>query len=253
MKIDSPKNQHVKAWKKLHTRKEREKTQTFIVEGDHLVEEAVKTLSHQAIQSVILREGEQPNYLAHFPQDKIISVSDAVADDLAETETTQGIFAIVEMADARYPEKVTGSYLFLDAVQDPGNAGTLIRTALAAGYAGVVFGKGSVDPYNEKVLRAAQGAHFHLPIFSGDLSDWIPFIQAQGLTVFGTDLNKNALSYQKVNADGAPYALVVGNEGNGMQADILQLTDINLYIPIAKGAESLNVAIAAGILMFHLG
>lgn len=253
MEISSTKNQQVKNWKKLHTKKYRDKTKTYIVEGEHLVEEAVKAVSHKNIQYVILREGESPNYLGHFPKEKIVTVSEAVVDELAETETPQGIFAVIEKTSDAYPDKVDAPYLFLDAVQDPGNAGTLIRTALAAGYEGVVFGKGSVDAYNEKVLRSAQGAHFNIPIYSGDLEAWIPFMQEQELSVFGTDLNKNAMSYQNIKSSEEAYALIVGNEGNGLRDEILQLTDINLYIPISNKAESLNVAIAAGILMFHLG
>ncbi|XIF20324.1 MAG: RNA methyltransferase [Acetilactobacillus jinshanensis] len=144
-----------------------------------------------------------------------------------------------------------GDWLLLDQVQDPGNIGTMVRTADAAGFSGVIFGKGTASPYNPKVVRAMQGSQFHLTLARGDLNDWIRDLIKNDVPVYGTVLDPQAVDYRKVNsADN--FGLVMGNEGNGMQKKLLNLTTKNLYIPIRGRAESLNVAVAAGILMFEL-
>jgi TrmH family RNA methyltransferase len=142
------------------------------------------------------------------------------------------------------------TYLLLDAVQDPGNLGTMIRTADAAGIDAVIIGRGSVDIYNSKVLRAAQGSHFHLPIISGDLHEWIDKLQENDISVFGTAL-EGASVYTDITPTDS-FALIVGNEGNGVGKDILSSTTANLYIPIYGKSESLNVAVATGILLYYL-
>ena len=242
--LTSLQNTRVKQWIKLKKRREREKSQTFLVEGFHLVEEAVK--SDWAIQEVIVQENmEAPHWTVH---ERITQVSKEVFAALADTETPQGIAAVVEMK--QFSPEAFRHVLLIDAVQDPGNLGTLIRTADAAGFNGVIIGKGSVDPYNDKVIRATQGSLFHLPLFSGDLKEWVPQLQQQGITVWASAL-EDAQPYQKISiADKG--ALIVGNEGAGIKEDLLGLADEKVYIPIYGQAESLNVAVAAGILMYHM-
>ncbi|GGC93375.1 putative tRNA/rRNA methyltransferase YsgA [Thalassobacillus devorans] len=242
--LTSLQNTRVKQWIKLKKRRDREKSQTFLVEGFHLVEEAVK--SDWAIQEVIVQENmEAPIWMAH---ERITQVSKEVFAALADTETPQGIAAVVEMK--QFSPASFRHVLLIDAVQDPGNLGTLIRTADAAGFNGVIIGKGSVDPYNDKVIRATQGSLFHMPLFSGDLKEWVAQLQQQGMTVWASAL-ENAQPFQKITiADKA--ALIVGNEGAGIQEDLLELADEKVYIPIYGHAESLNVAVAAGILMYHM-
>lgn len=251
--ITSISNQQVKDWKKLHTRKERKKTSTYLVEGFHLVEEA---LNHKKddIQKIIVRENilTLDAYLSmNIDTTKVITVSEQVADELSDTETNQGIFAVVAIDKAEFPETANGPYLLLDAVQDPGNVGTLIRTADAAGFQGVILGKGTVDLYNSKTLRSAQGSHFHIEVYDGDLSDFISRLKNQGIKIYGTALNEEAESYKMIN-ENQSFALMVGNEGSGISSDLMALVDQNIYIPMKGQSESLNVAIAASILMFHL-
>lgn len=215
------------------------------------MQEAAAKLSESEIQNLILTE-EHRDKLLGFPEDKIIYVSQKVAMELAETETTQGMFAVIKKKETVLPRTVKRPYLFLDAVQDPGNMGALIRTAAAAGFEGVVCGSGSVDPYNMKALRGSQGMHFNLAVYEGNLEDWITYFQDQGFTVFGTALDQEAQVYTSISPSSYPFALMVGNEGQGINPDLLKMTDMNLYIPLADQVESLNVSIAAGILMFHL-
>ncbi|KPD01469.1 putative TrmH family tRNA/rRNA methyltransferase [Geobacillus sp. BCO2] len=140
--------------------------------------------------------------------------------------------------------------LLIDAVQDPGNLGTMIRTADAAGIDAVILGEGCADLYNAKVVRATQGSLFHLPVVNGDLAQWIARFKEQGIPVYGTALEK-AVDYRTVPLSSS-FALLVGNEGSGIRPELLGLTTENVYIPIYGQAESLNVAVAAGILLYSL-
>lgn len=251
--IISINNQQIKDWKKLHTRKERKKTNTYLVEGFHLVEE-VLNYEREAIQQLIVREDILTNdaYLAlRMHPRKVTTVSVQVAAELSETGTNQGIFAVVSIAPSDYPELIDGPFLLLDAVQDPGNVGTMIRTADAAGFQGVVLGKGTVDLYNSKTLRSAQGSHFHIEVYDGELSEFISRLKEQKVKIYGTALNEEAESYKTIEEDGL-FALMVGNEGAGISYDMMGLVDQNIYIPMKGQSESLNVAIAASIIMFHL-
>lgn len=248
-KIESIKNQKVKNWKKLLTKKGRKKTNQYLIEGFHLVEEAVK--AKVPIDYILVEENlGNVDWLNDSVVERI-ELSSGVSAELSDTEATQGIFAVLPIIEQDKPEKLEKPYLFLDAVQDPGNVGTLIRSADAAGFEGVVLGEGSADLFNSKTLRSAQGSHFHLKVYHGDLLTWINKFQSEEKKVYGTALDERAVSYVgEKQKDG--FALIVGNEGSGVSAGLLDKTDKNLYIPIKGQAESLNVAIAASILMFSL-
>jgi RNA methyltransferase, TrmH family len=243
--IHSSKNPQVKQWKKLHTKKEREKTNTFLVEGFHLVEEALK-MGDLVLELIVSEEVEIPQRL-NYGSVPMTIIHQEVVKELAETETSQGIFAVCKQPKA-HVENVK-SYLFLDAIQDPGNLGTIIRTADAAGIEAVIVGDGSVDIYNSKVLRSAQGSHFHLPIVRGDLYHWVEKIKGLNIPIYGTAL-ENGTVYTEVKPS-EQFALIMGNEGNGIQAELLAKTNQNLYIPILGKSESLNVAVAAGVLLYY--
>lgn len=246
--IQSVKNPQVKQWKKLLTKKERDKTGTFLIEGFHLIEEALKQ-REQIVEIIVSDKIELPPRL-DFGSNSITTVTDEISKELSDTETPQGIYAVCrETVDQTYVEKAK-SLLLIDAVQDPGNLGTMIRTADAAGIDAVIVGHGSVDIYNSKVLRSAQGSHFHLPIVRGNLEEWIETLKKRNIPVYGTAL-ENAKTYTEI-APQEEFALIVGNEGSGMNKDLLAATTSNLYIPIYGQSESLNVAVAAGILLYYL-
>lgn|SRR5699024_14500 len=251
--ITSVNNPQVKKWKKLSLKKERTKQQTYLIEGFHLVEEALKH-KKEDIRQIMIREDliEEEAFLnLNIDPDKIVMINLNIAEEISETQTNQGIFAELAIETLSFPESIDGPILLLDAVQDPGNVGTMIRTADAAGFQGVFLGKGTVDLYNSKTLRSAQGSHFHLEIYEGDLKNFITQFKDAGYPVFGTALNEEAASYKDVYVE-TPFALAVGNEGSGMNHEIINVIDQNIFIPMHGKAESLNVAIAASILMFHL-
>ncbi|MFS0636355.1 RNA methyltransferase [Mesobacillus foraminis] len=243
--IQSAANPMVKQWKKLLSRKERNKSKTFIIEGFHLVEEAIK--SEADVETIIVSETIEMPQTFDYGAVPVVTVTEEIAGMLADTETTQGIFAICRQP--AFDIKSGEAFLLIDSVQDPGNLGTMIRTADAAGLDGVIIGMGSVDIYNPKVLRSAQGSHFHLPVIAGDLHEWVDNLNQQEIPVYGTAL-ENASIFSEVPA-GGPFALLVGNEGSGVDPGLLAKTSKNLYIPIYGKSESLNVAVAAGILLYY--
>lgn len=247
-RIESTQNALVKHWKKLVTlRKEREKQGEYLVEGFHLVEEALKK-QDQIIQ-IIVRDGVDLPLLWPLDDFEIVQVPEVVAKEIAETEKSQGVFAHCKVEN--YTEIETASWrkvLLIDAVQDPGNVGTMIRTADAAGMDAVILGKGSADAYNPKTVRSAQGSLFHIPVVRGDLNEWIENLQEDNVPVYGTSLD-DAISYREVQPTDS-FAIMVGNEGAGISPQLLAKTDKNIIIPILGQAESLNVAVAAGILMY---
>lgn len=249
MYIQSAKNTRVKQWKKLEQRKEREKTNTYMIEGFHLVEEAIK--ANASIIEIMVQEGISTPILENVPQDKIIVLSEEATKAIRTTESSQGIFAVLAMIPLQEIKDIHAPYLFLDGVQDPGNVGTMIRTADAAGFEGVVLGEGCADLYNDKTLRSAQGSHFHLNIQRQSIEEAILIFKHNSFPVYGTALDPQAKVYTSINRQ-SPFGLVMGNEGQGVRDEVLSQTDANLYIPIKGRAESLNVGVAAGVLMFAL-
>ncbi|MGG2954753.1 TrmH family RNA methyltransferase [Geobacillus stearothermophilus] len=244
-RIESPKNARVKQWKKLLTKKGRDETGLFLLEGFHLVEEAVKSRAPLVELMVDERTAIPPGWDVSVP---VVIVTEAVMKAISSTETPQGIAAVCRQLPAEFEGVKTA--LLIDAVQDPGNLGTMIRTADAAGIDAVILGEGCADVYNPKVVRATQGSLFHLPVVKGDLVQWIARFKEQGIPVYGTAL-ENAVDYRTVPPSSS-FALLVGNEGSGVRREWLEMTTETIYIPIYGQAESLNVAVAAGILLYSL-
>ena len=159
---------------------------------------------------------------------KVKLVSPEVLKELCETQTPQGIVAEVAKQSQALPESLSGKYLLLEDVQDPGNVGTMIRTADAAGYDGVFLSDKSADIYNQKTLRSMQGSHFHLPIYRGPILDMVEACKKQGVPVLATTLSDISVDYKAVKTDGN-FALVMGNEVRELVRIWLSLL-INSYI-----------------------
>ncbi|MFB5088165.1 RNA methyltransferase [Psychrobacillus sp. PGGUH221] len=249
-RIESTQNSLVKHWKKLlSVRKEREKTSEFLIEGYHLVEEAIK--QKEKVLTIMISDTSEIPVTWDVDNIEIVEINDVIKKELAETEHTQGIFAHCKQQTVIEEEHANWKRLLLiDAVQDPGNIGTMIRTADAAGIDAVILGKGSADAYNPKTLRSAQGSHFHIPILKGDLHYWVDQLKKRQIPVFGTAF-ENSTPFNKVEISNA-FALIVGNEGSGISEELLQKTDQNIIVPLFGQAESLNVSVATGILLYGL-
>lgn len=251
-KITSVHNQHVKDWRKLQTRKGRKKFGTYLLDGWHLVQEAGQ--SNTKLLALIATPEELADHndiVARFSE--VFEVTPEIMKVITETSTPQGIAAVVKIPDTHVipHQPITGAWLFLDRIQDPGNVGTMVRTADAAGFTGVVASSQTADFFSPKVIRSMQGSQFHIQLVEGDLKKWINDFKSSDLPVYGSELNPAAKSYLDVHP-GKNFALIMGNEGQGMDKDLLNLTTDNLFIPMPGKAESLNVAVSAGILMFQL-
>lgn len=251
--IQSVQNAKVKEWAKLQNKKGREKAGAFFIEGIHVVEEAIK---HRADICTLLVAEEcnlhEPiqSYVHQHPS-KCFRVTDQVMKKLADTETPQGILAIVGMQKASLQTVVQNGclLLLLDAIQDPGNLGTIVRTADAAGIDGIILGQGTVDLYNPKVVRSTMGSIFHIPIIQDNLQNVCDLLESQNFNIIATSLEGSS-PYDQPLYKGS-VALVIGNEANGVSTEILGRSSARVKIPIYGQAESLNAAMAAGIIMYE--
>lgn len=229
-------------------KKWREKEQMYLLEGPHLIQEALFT-GHEFLTTVLIDEG------FHLPPDwpltdiEVYQVTHKIFTDLSQTETPQGVIGICQMKRPAISVQ-KGRYLLVDGVQDPGNLGTLIRTADAFGLDAIFLGEGCVDGYNAKTLRSAQGSHFHLPVVHRDLFSVTAEMKKADIPLYGSSLQGKDMTITDVPL---PYfGLVVGNEGNGASPELLAEMDEEVKIPMAGRAESMNVAVAAGILLYWL-
>ena len=241
--ITSKANSVVKNAKKLHQKKYRKSA--YLIEGWHLFEEAVQ--AGVTIEKVFALESYR-DQLAAFPQ--TVWVSEEILLDLADSQTPQGIVAIVQKEEVGLPDLHQGKYLFLEDVQDPGNVGTMIRTADAAGFTGVIVSDKSADIYSLKTLRSMQGSHFHLPIYRMPLATFVEEAKKSNLPILATTLSRESKDYRELSSL-ENFVLVMGNEGQGISSVMAESADQLVHIGMKGRAESLNVAVAAGILMFY--
>ena len=241
--ITSKANSVVKNAKKLHQKKYRKSA--YLIEGWHLFEEAVQ--AGVTIEKIFALESYR-DQLAAFSQ--TIWVSEEILLDLADTQTPQGIVAVIQKEEVGLPDLHQGKYLFLEDVQDPGNVGTMIRTADAAGFTGVIVSDKSADIYSLKTLRSMQGSHFHLPIYRMPLVSFVEEAKKSNLPILATTLSRESKDYRELSSL-ENFVLVMGNEGQGISSVMAESADQLVHIGMKGRAESLNVAVAAGILMFY--
>ncbi len=241
--ITSKANSVVKNAKKLHQKKYRKSA--YLIEGWHLFEEAVQ--AGVTIEKIFALESYRDQLVA-FPQ--TIWVSEEILLDLADTQTPQGIVAVIQKEEVGLPDLHQGKFLFLEDVQDPGNVGTMIRTADAAGFTGVIVSDKSADIYSLKTLRSMQGSHFHLPIYRLPLASFVEEAKKSDLPILATTLSRESKDYRELSSL-ENFVLVMGNEGQGISSVMAESADQLVHISMKGRAESLNVAVAAGILMFY--
>ena len=240
MLITSLENQKIKDINKLQTKKYREKTNLFLVEGEHLVLEAYKA---GCLETLILKDSFEYNLDVNT-----ISVTENVLKYISELDTPQPMMGVCHKKEI---SNAKGNIIILDNVQDPGNLGTIIRSAVAFNFDTIVLSNDSVDVYNSKVVRASQGLLFNVNIQIGDLTEIIPELKKDGYQIYGTKVtNGNDV---KSIAKNSLFAIIMGNEGNGMSDTVSELCDSFVYINMIDKCESLNVGVAASILMYELG
>ena len=245
----------------LHRRRGRERRGLALAEGVRLVEEALDSAvilrgaaSAPALESTTRGKALKATLLTRGVQ--VEELTDAELEGLADTEHPQGIIAVIEpkrwtLSDIRMTPGAT--ILVLDGVQDPGNVGTMLRTALGLGAAGLVALKGTADLTNPKVIRGAMGASFRLPAVTASPDEFVAWVRLQRAQIWVADAaGETGDPPSSRRADRPAVALVVGNEGAGIGPSIEAAAERRIAVPLARGVESLNVAVAAGILLYEV-
>ncbi|MEW9122047.1 MAG: RNA methyltransferase [Thermotaleaceae bacterium] len=256
--ITSLENSLIKHVKQLAKRKYRERHNQYIIEGVRIVSDALE--NGQSMESILFCEelfqtagGEALFQQLHKHGFKIYHITNRLYGEISETESPQGIMAILSKAQddlAVLPLKDNGFYVLIDRVQDPGNMGTIIRTADAAGADAIFVSKGTVDLYNPKTIRATMGSIFHVPILQiEDTQEILAFFRDRDIQIITTSLEGTHYHYEVDYKQS--FVAIVGNEANGVSSLWLEQADLLVKIPLLGKAESLNASIAAAIVFYE--
>ena len=257
IEIRSSKNPLIKEIKSLYRKKERMKNKSFIIEGIKIIEEAI--VNHYPIKSIIYtdrllntKDGQEFFRTIEY-MDNLVYVPDNIFREITDTENPQGILAIAKF-EFRDLSELKGKdkpfLLLLDELQDPGNMGTIIRTADAFNIDGIILTDGCVDPYNAKVVRATMGSIFRLPLYyTNDGISVLNDLKMSKINIYSTSLEGSVPIFDIDYNEG--FVLIIGNESKGVSEDIFALSDKLIRIPMPGGSESLNAGVAASIIMYE--
>ena len=245
--LTSLKNPRVALWRSLKDRKARKETGLFLVEGRKMVAEALA--SRFDVETVLCDAAQTEAFAPLLNQCETVLLPEHVLAAVCDTKTPQGIAAVVRM----HTETRQGPRLVaLDGVQDPGNVGTILRTADAAGFDGLLLSEQCADIFSPKVLRATMGSIFRMGVtVTPDLPDLLKHLREQGYSVISSQLDGTPF-YQREGV-AAQFVLVIGNEGNGLLPGTVAAADKAVRIPMAAGVDSLNVAAASAVAFWQLG
>ena len=241
MLITSVDNKMIKKYASLKTSKGRKEEGLFLVEGAHMCYEANK--SGLLARLIVLENTE----ISFSYSGEITYVTPNVLKKVSSLSNPTNVIGVCKIIDNK--EIIGNHILILDDIQDPGNIGTIIRSSKAFNVDTIILSTNSVDIYNDKVLRSTQGMIFNMNIVYGDLMEIIPSLRDNGYNILGTNVNNGE---DARNIKDSKYALIMGNEGNGVSEEIQSLCDKNLYIKMNSECESLNVAVATSILLYEL-
>ncbi len=239
MLITSKDNNRIKEIRKLLDKKYSNSKNLFVIEGENLIEEAIK---NNLLKELYVLDGENVRF--DFPYDYVtLDVMKSISD-LKSTPRLIGVSKYINKSE------LGNKIVILDDIQDPGNAGTIIRNSVAFEVDTIIFSKNSVSPYNEKVLRSTGGMIYNINIIIGNIEEEIDKIKSKGIKVIGTSLLKsNRLEDLEVLDK---YAIIFGNEGNGVNKNILAKCDEIVRIDMNSLCESLNVSVSSGIILYHM-
>ncbi len=240
--ITSVNNNQIKYYNSLHQKKNRDKENLYLVEGAHLVEEAFKL---NLLDTVI---SSSEHELEKYPGVKHIYVTDMIIDKLSTTQTPQNIIGVVRKEEKDF--QICDKMIVLDGVSDPGNVGTIIRTSLALGVKTIILSSEAIDLYNEKLIRATQGAFFQANLYQMDLGELYRLLKENNIPLIATSLkaNTNINELPKLSK----YALCMGNEANGISNITAANATYSVIIPLQNNIESLNVATSHAIILYQL-
>lgn len=245
--ITSVSNKKIKDIQKLKENKNIKKYGLYLIEGRHLVEEAIEA---NVVEEIIISENYEKFSLIEAFSGEITKVSNSVMKNISDTITSQGIIAICKVVNKELEINKYSKVLILDRIQDPGNLGTIIRTADAFDFDCIILGKETTSLYGQKVIRSTQGSNFHIDCF--DNVELVKLLdEMSGFNIFATSLKADKY-IEQLNSISGKIAVVFGNEGAGVSEDILEKVNNLLKISMPGRAESLNVSIAAGIVMHYI-
>jgi len=256
MEITSKDNRIFRDLRHLSMKKYRDREGLYIIEGYNLVGEALK--GDADVAYLVMRRGaEAPDGLTDLNGlgTEAYVMEESLFDKIAQTETSQGVIAAVRKPDygggwLKEHLDADSNLVVLDRLQDPGNIGTIIRTAEGAGYSAVMTVKGTADIWSPKVIRAAAGSVFRIPIIQvEDNRELAELAASLGKKLVVTSLDTDKYYFDEDISRG--IALVIGNEGNGVSSELMEMADVRIKIPMNGNLESLNASVAAGILMYE--
>jgi TrmH family RNA methyltransferase len=265
LEIASAQNKTYKKFKSLTVKKYREKESLFLLEGQRYIDTAIKNniqfdailFDYETWHHTIDHETKQ----TYVKSSQVYVMSESLFKELSQTEQTQGIMGVlplpekkslIQIFEANEADNQHRNIIMLDRIQDPGNLGTIIRTADAAGISTILLVKGTVDAYNPKVVRSTAGSILYVNLVEVDATtETVQLLKAYGYHIVVTAL-EGAKDYNDLSNYGEKNCLVIGNEANGVSEHLLQVSDARVRIPILGQAESLNASIAAGIMMYKL-
>ena len=235
MELTSTANSKVKYWQKLKDKKYRDQEKLFLIEDEHLVEEALKT---NVVKEIITIENKKYDIDTYYVNDKIMNL-------LSNQVSGSKVIAVCHQLEEK---ELNGNIIILDGIQDPGNLGTIIRSAVAFNFDTIVLSNTSVDLYNPKVIRASEGMIFNINVIRTDILNFIDNLDSE-YTLVTTDVrngkNIKNIKFKKI-------ALVIGNEGNGVSEEVASKCIEKVYIKINNNCESLNAGVCASILMYEV-
>lgn len=232
-------NKKIKELKKLNIKKYRDQSNSFLVEGEHLVLEAYKK---GLLEELFLEENTKLDLDV-----KTSYLSRNVIKFISELDNPSNIIGLCKKVEEK---EIGNKVLVLDDIQDPGNFGTIIRSAVAFNINTIVVSNNTVDIYNSKVIRASQGMLFNINIIRRDLNVFVPELKKEGYQIYATKVNggKSLKTIEKMEK----FAIIMGNEGAGVSDNLMNLADEYLYIDMNSNCESLNVAVATSIILYEL-
>ena len=246
MRLSSLQNPQIKAWAALRTTSGRRQQGLFLAEGEHLAGEALQA---GAAQALLVNEERQEQYEKYLNTPvPVYLMPPHVLQKVCDARTPQGILAVCPIPAQQELGSLGGRLVALNGVQDPGNVGTIWRTMDAAGFTGLVVDGKTADPFSPKVLRASMGAVFRVPVYRCE--SLVDVLKGQGYALLAGDLQGEDF-FARDQVEGK-LGLLIGNEGQGLDADARTLATHRLRLPMPGGAESLNAAIAAAIMMYDV-
>ena len=248
-RITSRKNPLMTQIRKLaSSRSARREQGLFLGDGIKLLEEALRWSA--PLTAVVVTEGTDLPVLPDHV--RLVEVPGDVMASISPMESPQGALFLCRMPETAPPPQLAGGrYLVLDGLQDPGNVGTIWRTADALGADGLLLVNGCADPWNPKTVRATMGACFRLPVYETAPAALLPLLEGAGLPLYATALREDTVDIK--TADLSRSAVVIGSEGRGISRELLDLSRKTLKIPMRERCESLNAAAAATIVLWEMG